>query len=522
MAYGCEVYSSATKAILSILDPIHNAGIRLASGVFKSSPIASLLVDAGELPLDSCRQLLLVRYWYRVQRLPDSLTYSCVFNENFFCYYNNHPRSPTPFGFRISKLLDELSIPKVKIWSYKSSVVPPWNLPLVEEYCRYFSSTRNEMSDELIRLSFLEHISDHKESILAFTDGSKSDAGVGLGVIFPNFNRSGRLPDQSSIFTAECLAILTALKEIAFHPRQDYVICCDSISALQAIEHFNTTQPVVLEILDWLYLVCSRGRHVSFCWCPAQVGIVGNEEADSVAKAATSHINIIRCPLPVNDLYPIIRSVMFDAWQFFWDLENKKMSEIAKSVRPWKYYPMVRKHEVILARLRIGHSRLTHGFLMCRGPQPFCEDCIVPLTVRHLIIECPSLEDEREKYFSSFRNSDGSYPLGEILGSDFNEQKLFNFIKDIGIFKKCFFFCFVFFASPYGIISRGIIWGVLGGATEPPQDSSCPPASLNLPPTSPKLQEVTSAGFPLFLPKFKCVITLTSHLVIYCVFFFCD
>ena len=146
MAYDCEVYSSATKAKLSILDPIHNSGIRLASGAFKSSPIASLLVDAGELPLDSCRQILLIRYWYRVQRLPDSLTYNCVFNEIFFfCYYNNHPRFPTLFGFRISKLLDE-SIPKVKIWSYKSSVVPPWNLPLVE-YCRYFSSTRNEMSD---------------------------------------------------------------------------------------------------------------------------------------------------------------------------------------------------------------------------------------------------------------------------------------------------------------------------------------------------------------------------------------
>ena len=114
---------------------------------------------------------------------------------------------------------------------------------------------------------------------------------------------------------------------------------------------------------------------------------------------------------------------------------------------------MARKHEDILARLRIGHSRLTHGFLMCRGPQPFCEDCTVPLTVRHLIIECPSIEDEREKYFSSFRNSDGSYSLGKILGSDFNEQKIFHFIKDIEIFKKLRFFFFFFFAGTYGIIS---------------------------------------------------------------------
>ena len=61
LAYGCEVYSSATRARLSLFDPIHNAGIRLAAGAFKkSSPIPSLLVDAGELPLDLHRQLLLV------------------------------------------------------------------------------------------------------------------------------------------------------------------------------------------------------------------------------------------------------------------------------------------------------------------------------------------------------------------------------------------------------------------------------------------------------------------------------
>ena len=60
----------------------------------------------------------------------------------------------------------------------------------------------------------------------------------------------------------------------------------------------------------------------------------------------------------------------------------------------------------------------------------------------------------KEKYFSSFRNNDGSYSLGKVLGSDFSEQKLFNFIKVIGIFEKLFFFFFFFFlASTYGIIS---------------------------------------------------------------------
>ena len=74
LAYGCEIYSSATQSRLKTLDSIHNAGVRIASGAFRSSPISSLLVDAGELPLELCRQSLLIQYWYRVQRLPNSLT----------------------------------------------------------------------------------------------------------------------------------------------------------------------------------------------------------------------------------------------------------------------------------------------------------------------------------------------------------------------------------------------------------------------------------------------------------------
>ena len=112
------------------------------------------------------------------------------------------------------------------------------------------------------------------------------------------------------------------------------------------------------------------------------------------------------------------------------------MNEITKSVRPWKHYPMTRKKEVILSRLRIGHTRLTHGFLMCGEPQPFCEDCLVPLTVQHLLIECPSLLDEREKHFCSIRNSGGDYSLEKILGNDFKESDLFDFIIDIGILQK--------------------------------------------------------------------------------------
>ena len=70
LQYGCEIYSSATEACLRILDSLHHAGVRLATGAFGSSPIPSLLVDAGFLRLNLRRHSSLLRCWFRIQRVP--------------------------------------------------------------------------------------------------------------------------------------------------------------------------------------------------------------------------------------------------------------------------------------------------------------------------------------------------------------------------------------------------------------------------------------------------------------------
>ena len=394
-----------------------------------------MLVDAGELPLDLRRQSLLVRYWYRIQRIPDSLTCKTIFNDRYFNIYDKYSSFPKPFGYRVLNLLDEFDIPRIKIQPIKYSAVPPWRLPSAK-HCRYFTGTKQDLSDEMIRLTFLEHVEEQSDSILVFTDGSKSDAGVGFGVVFPNFSRSGRLPNQASIFTAESFAILTALKEIASHPRENYVLFSDSKSALQAVEHFNTAHPIILAILEWIYLIESRGCNISLCWSPAHVGIEGNERADSLAKSATSNTSVVNCPLPASDMFAVIKSAVSDAWQFCWELENQKMKEITNSIHPWKYFQLSRRYEVVLSRLRIGHTKLTHSFLMNRSPQPFCDDCLVPLTVRHIIIECPSYIHERGKYFSNCKDGEGNYSLSKILGFNFKVNNLFRYIEEIGILSK--------------------------------------------------------------------------------------
>ena len=46
---------------------------------------------------------------------------------------------------------------------------------------------------------------------------------------------------------------------------------------------------------------------------------------------------------------------------------------------------------------QIGHSRLTQ-YLLSGNDSPNCQSCGIPLTVKHILVECANLRDIREKY----------------------------------------------------------------------------------------------------------------------------
>ena len=438
LLYGCELYSSATQRQLKTLDSIHHGGIRLATGGFKSSPISNLLVDAEEMPLELHRQSSMVKYWYRLQRLPSSLAYTSTSSESHFSYFETHPKSPQPYGFRVRQLLSNSDLPLEKVFAFKSSAIPPWNLPEID-FCNYFICFKKDLTEVETRSIFMEHIAEHYGSNFIFTDGSKSCAGAGFGVYNSQFYCKGALPSVASVFTAELYAILKALEKIFSFGNENYTIFSDSKSALQCLSTYNPTNPLVLEILQLLYKIETREITVKFCWVPAHVGVHGNEAADKLAKQAATDLLPWRCPLLCSDFYPHVNTWVNSKWQDIWNLEiANKLKEITSVISPWKYGNMPRKWEVVLCRLRIGHTRLTHKYLMEDGHQPYCDDCLVPLTVRHLLVECPSLGDLRRQYLSEGLGGDGNYILAKILGEDvvYGASGIFNFIVEAGLLNE--------------------------------------------------------------------------------------
>ena len=59
----------------------------------------------------------------------------------------------------------------------------------------------------------------------------------------------------------------------------------------------------------------------------------------------------------------------------------------------------IRKEEVVLARLRLGHTRVTHSYLLLGKEHPQCVGCDAPFTVRHFLLECGNFAQVRNNYF---------------------------------------------------------------------------------------------------------------------------
>jgi len=89
---------------------------------------------------------------------------------------------------------------------------------------------------------------------------------------------------------------------------------------------------------------------------------------------------------------------------------------------------MSRYDSVLLNRLQIGHSRLTHSYLLSGDDPPTCQSCGIPLTVKHILVECHNLHDIRGKYFTVS-------PVTDLIKS-IDNHTVINFIKETNFYHQ--------------------------------------------------------------------------------------
>ena len=87
-----------------------------------------------------------------------------------------------------------------------------------------------------------------------------------------------------------------------------------------------------------------------------------------------------------------------------------------------------RKEETVIAQLHIGHSFITHSFILKVEEPPMCTRCDELLTIENILLTCSDLIEIRESHFTA--------QSLRVLFQDISPEKMFNFLKEINIFGK--------------------------------------------------------------------------------------
>lgn len=165
-------------------------------------------------------------------------------------------------------------------------------------------------------------------------------------------------------------------------------------------------------------------------WIPGHSKITGNEYADQLAnEARNQHPEIT--PIPAADALNMIIKQIRQYWDKRWfTTRDNKLREIKDITQRWQDRDNTTEQRV-LTRLRIGHTRLTHTFLLTKDPPPNCEVCGTTTDVRHILLQCRQYEDKRNQY-----DLDRTSLKAVLSNNQEAENKIIKFLKDTELLNK--------------------------------------------------------------------------------------
>ena len=108
---------------------------------------------------------------------------------------------------------------------------------------------------------------------------------------------------------------------------------------------------------------------------------------------------------------------------------HNKHFQIQPTLGEWRpAFRKSRREQVFISQLRIGHTRLTHSFILKLEPQPQCLTCQTTCTVKRILIECRAFAVIRKEFFKV--NS-----LTELF-ENIKIDDILSFLRETGLYEK--------------------------------------------------------------------------------------
>ncbi|XP_058817692.1 uncharacterized protein LOC131681001 [Topomyia yanbarensis] len=316
--YGSSVANNASATNTKVIQTALNGCLRKVTGCSKTTPLNSLLAMAGQEPWDirceyiTCKEIAKsVAYRNPIyEQLRDIENYEgdeekLTYLEKQYLKHQNIFKNISP----ILTIKEHSSLEEFEI---------NMNIGVV-----FKKQNANPKMMKQMVLGLLNGKYTNQTKI--YTDASMFDGTCGIGVFVESRNKkiTLRLEHQTSIMTAELIAIKVAIDEIRRSQLRNAVILTDSLSSCTLLDH-SLKHLERNEIADEIIRVC-RERKIDIQWIPSHINIRGNDLADSLAKHGAQHGELLEHPILLKDAYlQLLKIKQEKANTWYKDYANEK------------------------------------------------------------------------------------------------------------------------------------------------------------------------------------------------------
>ena len=434
--YASFLYGAAGDENLKTLNKIQYEGIRIITGALRCTRTSMLEAEAHLMPLDLRRHFLGLTFLGRAARMENSLTANLFANHHNFQIFEIINK-PLPWIAHAHYILDNMNSNLGDIAKLNDNFI--YNPPKLDIKFTLHTSKKANLTTLEVNNAFREMINKYENHTLVFTDGSVKDDKTGCAVIIKNQSYTYRLPNHTSIFTAELTAISKAIDKIIETDDNLFLICSDSYSALQALKS-GKSNSITHEIMN---KISNTNKNIKFEWCPSHMDIPGNSEADQKAGESLNLTNPTAIPLTYHDFRILVKKHLKNKWQNKWDNINTPPNQVTHLyptkpvLKDWDTANRKnREEDVILARLRLCTCLINKKHIITKDPYPQCEYCQVDTSIEHVLIHCPQYSNERIPIIAKLRKDNLPICITNILNNDFQHTLLFTFLQKIQHYSK--------------------------------------------------------------------------------------
>ncbi|KAJ8063433.1 hypothetical protein OCU04_008652 [Sclerotinia nivalis] len=444
--YGSIIWWKGQIQFKKTLQSIQNLALRKILGVFKTSPIKPMEVEAALCPPEVRLNAGIKQYAFRLLKISRSHPINQIISklvaekENQDAISTPQRKYPKPTQLErinnsIREEYDSLVLEKIDHFHF-----PPWKRDI--PYKVNISKLPKEDAAIIHNLAFKYR---SKNTIVIYTDASSTLEGIGVGIGIVAISASDQVLHKETlnigvnqlVYNGELLGVTRAIEYASSIAQsgQKFKIYSDNQAGLYRLKTPSDApgQTCQIRAIKATETLIRKGAEISLNWVPGHTSVEGNELADALAKEAT-RLRSSSNETSFASLGMDIKRTKSEDWIILLNTNNPRQSSSSYAkTYPWKTSSKIGipgniKRNIISAlfQLKIGHGYFK-SYLQRFGisANDKCR-CGKRETPDHLLLSCPLYKKARRKLKEN--NSSSRLTMKYLLHTKAGTIKTLEFI----------------------------------------------------------------------------------------------